>query len=75
VTRYLRIAASTLVARHDCTLAGIVARCGGRCCHGPTFWPARSSDAGAAGGPCANLGPTGCTPVRRRELPMMEVPT
>jgi hypothetical protein len=58
---FLRIASSTLTARHDCTLAGITARCGGRCCYGPSYWPARSSPEGAAGGPCANLGPTGCT--------------
>lgn len=56
-----RISAAWVRRAHDCTLAGIQARCGGACCHGPTYWPAISSEAGRAGGPCARLGPEGCT--------------
>jgi hypothetical protein len=55
-----RVSAAWTRRAHDCTLAGIEARCGGGCCHGPTYWPA-VSEAGRAGGPCANLGPNGCS--------------
>lgn len=55
-----RISSAWARAAHDCTLAGIRARCGGRCCYGPTYWPAISSPTGPDGGPCANLGPEGC---------------
>jgi hypothetical protein len=54
-----RVGAKTMTARHDCTLSGIQARCGGGCCRaGPSrsYWPAR-----AYGDVCGNLGPSGCT--------------
>jgi DNA modification methylase len=50
-----RMGHKTLSARHDCTLAGITARCHGACCKGTTYWPSRSY-----GAVCGNLGPAGC---------------
>ncbi len=41
----------------DCTLSGILARCHGKCCHGP-YWPGSS---GPDGDSCAHLGDKGCT--------------
>lgn len=58
--KQLTIRASVLAAPHDCTLAGIVARCGGGCCRNVTYWPVRSSAQGRSGGGCENLTPTGC---------------
>lgn len=55
-----RVSAAWSRRAHECTLAGIKARCGGGCCYGPSYWPARSYPAGAAGGPCGHLGPNGC---------------
>lgn len=42
---------------HDCTLAGIMARCGGRCCRTPGYWPPLTGEAGV----CPLLGEQGCT--------------
>lgn len=39
----------------DCTLHGILKKCGGACCKTPFFWPPKAS-----GGVCGNLGPDGC---------------
>jgi hypothetical protein len=54
-----RVSAAWATKLHDCTLAGIHARCGGHCCYGP-YWPASSYTTDPAG-PCGNLGPSGCT--------------
>jgi hypothetical protein len=55
-----RVSAAWSRRAHDCTLAGIEARCHGGCCYGPTYWPAVSYPGGPEGGPCGNLGPEGC---------------
>lgn len=50
-----RISSAWARQAHECTLAGILARCGGACCKGDTYWPSR-----AYGTVCGNLGPAGC---------------
>lgn len=45
--------------RHECTLAGVLKRCGGRCCKSPSFWPPTSGGREDHG--CFWLGPQGCT--------------
>lgn len=53
-----RFSAAWLARRHDCTPAGIAARCGGKCCAtgGPGAFPPRLPS-----GSCPYLGPKGCT--------------
>jgi hypothetical protein len=45
-----------LSAPHECTLEGILARCGGSCCKSAVFWPSRTFETNI----CGNLGPEGC---------------
>jgi hypothetical protein len=54
-----RVSAAWAAKQHECTLAGILKRCAGRCCYGPTFWPARAYDIGPLHA-CGNLGEHGC---------------
>ena len=58
-----RFSAKWLATRHDCTLDGILARCGGGCCTsgpGGTYWPAKAyGDAPMT--PCGHLGADGCS--------------
>ncbi len=42
----------------DCTVAGIVGRCGGKCCY-DQFWPGSAQP--QPNGGCFYLGPKGCT--------------
>lgn len=52
-----RLPHTVALIRYECTLKGILKRCGGRCCSSPSFWPPKS-------GPnhtCVHLGPQGCT--------------
>lgn len=54
-----RFSAKWLARRHDCTLQGILARCGGGCCtagKSGSYWPGRSGPEGR----CVHLGPGGC---------------
>ena len=46
-----------LTRRHDCTLAGIQKRCGGKCCTSDKFWPPSAY----APKSCEHLGVHGCT--------------
>lgn len=55
-----RVSAAWARRAHDCTLAGIAARCGGGCCANPLYWPVNSSAGGRAGLGCEHLGPQGC---------------
>lgn len=59
-----RVSAAWLAKPHDCTLRGIMARCGAACCKGTTYWPPRT---GGDTGHCPHLGPGGCqyTPADR----------
>jgi hypothetical protein len=54
------VSAAFLTKKHNCTLAGITARCGGACCYGPTFWPGRVSST-TEHKACPRLGDKGCT--------------
>lgn len=54
-----RVSAAWLRRQHDCTLAGILGRCGAACCTSG-FWPPAAYHAGEPG-PCGMLGPRGCT--------------
>jgi len=47
-----------LAKPHECTLVGIMSRCGGGCCKSPTYWPPTAY--GREDHTCGNLGPTGC---------------
>lgn len=53
-----RVSAAWLAKPHDCTLRGIVDRCGAGCCYGSVYWPPRTA---ADGQGCPLLGPGGCT--------------
>lgn len=50
------ISAAWATKHHDCTLEGIKARCGGKCCETSYCWPPT-----AYGGRCGWLGDNGCT--------------
>lgn len=52
-----KVSAKWAAKRHDCTLHGILKRCGGMCCKNPHLWP---PSAGGKGG-CVHLGEKGCT--------------
>lgn len=58
-----KVSAAWITKQHDCTLAGIHARCGGGCCHSASFWPPMSAGAPGPDGrtACPKLGPAGCT--------------
>lgn len=47
-----------LTKPHDCTVAGILGRCGAGCCRSALYWPSRVY--GNPGNACGNLGPAGC---------------
>jgi hypothetical protein len=51
-----KMSAAWLARPHDCTLRGIMDRCGGVCCRSKVFWPPRTGENG-----CPLLGPAGCT--------------
>jgi hypothetical protein len=58
-----RFSASWLSQRHDCTVSGILERCGGGCCTsgpGGTYWPARAYG-DEPHTRCGYLGAQGCT--------------
>lgn len=55
VSRKWKISAAWASKPHDCTLEGILKRCGGGCCKSPTYWPPNSNK-----GVCAHLGVNGC---------------
>jgi len=58
----VKVSAKWMVKQHNCTLSGIIDKCGGRCCYGPKYWPA-SSFAGEDNPThaCGYLGESGCT--------------
>jgi len=37
-----KVSAAWASRSHDCTLAGIVKKCGGMCCSSPAFWPPKA---------------------------------
>ena len=55
---YWRVSAAWASKEIDCTLHGIAREggCGGKCCKGSYFWPAKLSGTGV----CLNLGAQGC---------------
>lgn len=55
-----RVSAAWAAKAHECTAAGIAARCHGNCCRTMAFWPPNSATAPGATG-CPKLGPDGCT--------------
>jgi hypothetical protein len=54
-----RVSAAWATKPYECTLRGIMTRCGGHCCHSKVFWPPTSGNQGGPGG-CHWLGAEGC---------------
>lgn len=59
IPEYVRVSAAWLRRPHDCTLHGIINRCHGRCCYGPTYWPGKAGMRPLHA--CHWLGTAGCT--------------